>query len=162
MTAAAHRCVLAFDVGTKRIGVAVGNSLSCAARPLAVLELKGGAVDWPELLRMIDTWRPDVLVIGDPLTLAGDVQEITRSARKLARDLAQRSGRPTVMVDERSSSKEADRQFAAARAAGTAKRKHGAQQDALAAAVILDRWFDAGMPGAGSPETGAQTNLETA
>jgi putative holliday junction resolvase len=78
--------------------------------------------------------------------LDGSLQEATHAARRFARQLGARYRLPVVLVDERATSKEADRRFAAARAAGTARRRGAALQDARAAQIILERWLDAGMP----------------
>ena len=136
--------VLGFDVGHRRIGIALGNTLSGSAHALVVLERNGEL--WARLDKLFAEWRPTRCIVGEPLTLDGQEQEATRVARAFARQLQQRFGVEIVHVDERSSSKEADRRFAAARAGGTAKRRDGALQDARAAEVILDRWFDSGMP----------------
>ncbi len=146
LPSAAATNVLGFDVGHRRIGIALGNTLSGAARPLAVLERNGEF--WHRLDAMVADWRPARLVVGEPLTLDGAEQEATRVARAFARQAGQRYGVPIVLVDERSSSKEADRRFAAARAAGAARRRDALLHDARAAEVILDRWFMAGMPAA--------------
>jgi putative holliday junction resolvase len=142
--AAAPCCVMGFDVGSRRIGVAIANTLSATARALAVVERN--PAEWPRFDALVAEWRPQLLVVGDPLTLAGEVQEITRSARRFARELADRYRLPVSLVDERTSSKEADRRFADARAAGAARRRDAALQDARAAQIILERWLDAGMP----------------
>lgn len=146
VAAAPPSCVLGFDFGRKRIGVAVGNTVSCTARPLEVIERQDDTRDWARILAVVNGWRPELMVVGDPLTLNGGVQEITHVAREFATVLREKTSRPVVLVDERSSSKEADRRFAAARAAGVAHRKQAGQQDALAASVILERWFESGMP----------------
>ena len=138
-------CVLGFDVGDKRIGTAVGNSLSQTARALDVL-VRGNDAEWQRIDRLCQDWRPQALIVGDPLALDGTVQDATRRARRFARQLHARYRLPVVLVDERSSSKEADRRFAAQRAQGMARRRDGAGQDARAAQIIVERWLAAGMP----------------
>ncbi len=81
------------------------------------------------------------LVVGDPMTLDGGDQPIRKAARAFAETLRKRSGLPVAMIDERNSSQEAARRFAAARAAGTRKRRDAEVLDALAAAVIVERWL---------------------
>jgi len=140
------RCALAFDVGARRTGVAVGNSLTMSARALQVIEHTDQQIDWSKMDTLRQDWQPQVLVVGEPLTLEGETQPATERARRFAAQIGARWGLPVVLVDERSSSKEADRRFAKARAAGTARRRDGALQDAIAAQIILERWFTAGMP----------------
>ena len=148
MTALADNpgCLLGFDVGSRRIGVAVGNTLSASARGIDVVAMRDDGPDWEHVDRLIRQWRPKQLLVGDPLTLNGDVQEITRIARRFAEQLGERSGLPVALVDERSSSREADRRFADRRAGGRARRKDAAQLDAVAAEIIIERWFDRDLP----------------
>ncbi len=61
--------MLGFDVGTRRIGVAVGSALGAGARAVAVIDVHGVAVDWNALDRVKRNWLPVGLVVGDPLTL---------------------------------------------------------------------------------------------
>ncbi len=139
-------CVLGFDVGARRTGVAVGNGLTLSARALAVIEHPDDTPDWARVDALHAEWRPQALVVGEPLTLEGETQLATHRARRFARQLAERYRLPVALVDERSSSKEANRRFAAARARGGARRKDAALHDAIAAQIILERWLEAGMP----------------
>lgn len=140
-TATTTRCVLGFDVGRRRIGVAVGNTISASARGVAVVDARDEGPDWDAVDRLLRQWRPDRLLVGDPLTLDGDVQDITRHARAFAAELGSRSGLPVELVDERSSSREADRRFAERRRSGAARRKDAAALDAVAAEIIVERWL---------------------
>lgn len=137
-------CALGFDVGAKRIGVAVGSAISGGARPLAVVDVREGVPDWDRVERLLREWRPGALVVGDPRTLdeANPDQPARRRAQRFARELLARFALPVHLVDERRSSQEAARRFAAARAAGTRRRKDGEEIDAVAAAIIVERWLD--------------------
>ena len=128
---------LAFDVGTRVIGVAIGNRLSGSARALTTL----APDDWPRVDALVAEWRPDALVVGLPLTLDGGEQAMSQRARAFATQLEQRYRRPVHLVDERNTSREAARRFAQQRASGAAKRKDAADIDALAAAIILEAWL---------------------
>ena len=145
MTAASRAIVtvLGFDVGARRIGVAVGNAVSATARDLAVVDMRNEIADWPAIDKLLREWRPDALVIGDPRTLADGDQPSRQRAQRFARDAFTRYGLPVRLVDERSSSIEAAQLFADARAAGARKRVDARNLDALAAAVIVERWLAA-------------------
>lgn len=135
--------VLGFDVGARRIGVAVGSTFGHGARALAVIDVHGETTDWPAIDRLQQEWRPDGFVVGDPMTLDGGDQPIRLRAHAFARELQTRYGVPVVLVDERSSSVEAAQRFAVDRAAGRKRRRDAVALDALAAAVIVERWLAA-------------------
>lgn len=133
--------LLGFDVGARRTGVAVGNSLSGTARPVGILEVHDGGPDWPALDAWMRDWMPDGLVVGNPLTQDGENQPARDKAIRFARVLQQRYGKPVGFIDERNSSIEAAQRFAESRARGEAKRHQADQLDAWAAVIILERWF---------------------
>ncbi|GAB3732853.1 Holliday junction resolvase RuvX [Silanimonas algicola] len=138
--------VLGFDVGAKRIGVAVGNGITGTASELGLIEVRDGIPDWARFERLLKEWAPVQLVVGDPLTFDdGDPDPPARQrARGFARAAAKRSGLPVAMVDERRSSKEAARRFADQRRAGLKRRSDAEEIDALAAVVIIERWLAGG------------------
>ena len=135
--------VLGFDVGARRIGVAVGSTFGAGARALAVVDVHAQGPDWMAIDRLHKQWHPDGMVVGDPLTLDGGDQPIRTAAHAFARELQARYALPVVLVDERSSSIEAAQRFAADRAQGRRKRSDAAALDAVAAAVIVERWLAA-------------------
>lgn len=135
--------VLGFDVGARRIGVAVASTFAHGARAVAVIDVHAAGPDWAAIDRLRDTWRPDGLVVGDPMTLDGGDQPIRSVAHAFAARLGERYTLPVVLVDERGSSIEAAQRFAADRAQGRRKRRDAAALDAMAAAVILERWLAA-------------------
>jgi putative Holliday junction resolvase len=128
--------VLAFDVGTRIIGIAIGNRLS-GARALGTVP----SGDWQRLDAVVADWQPERFVVGLPLALDGGEQPMTRVARGFAAELERRYARPAHLADERHTSREASRRFAERRARGAARRKDAAAIDALAAQVILESWF---------------------
>jgi putative Holliday junction resolvase len=133
--------VLGFDVGARRIGVAVGSAFGHGARALAVIDVHGEATDWPAIDRLQQEWRPDGFVVGDPMTLDGGDQPIRQRAHAFARELQLRYRIPVVLMDERASSIEAAQRFAVDRASGRKRRRDAAALDAVAAAVIVERWL---------------------
>ncbi|TWI00338.1 putative Holliday junction resolvase [Luteimonas cucumeris] len=133
--------VLGFDVGARRIGVAVGSAFGHGARALAVIDVHANGPDWNAIDKLHKEWRPDGLVVGDPMTLDGGDQPIRQRARQFAQILRTRYALPVVMVDERTSSIEAAQRFASDRAEGRKRRRDAAALDAVAAAVIVERWL---------------------
>jgi putative holliday junction resolvase len=133
--------LICFDVGARRTGVAVGNSLSGTARALGILDVFESGPNWPALDGWMREWRPDGLVVGNPLTQDGGNQPARDKALRFARELQERYGKPVGMMDERNTSLEAAQRFAESRARGESKRHQAAQLDAWAAVIILERWF---------------------
>ena len=135
--------VLGFDVGARRIGVAVGSAFGHGARALAVVDVHAHGPDWPAIDRLHKDWRPDGFVVGDPMTLDGGDQPIRQFAHAFAGQLLARYSLPVVLVDERASSIEAAQRFADDRAQGRRRRRDADALDAVAAAVIIERWLAA-------------------
>ena len=135
--------VLGFDVGARRIGVAIDSGFGLGARALAVIDVHDDKIDWPAIERLHREWRPSGCVVGDPMTLDGGDQPIRVRARAFALALRQKFAVPVAMIDERNSSQEAAQRFAADRADGKRKRRDAELLDAVAAAVILERWLAA-------------------
>jgi putative Holliday junction resolvase len=129
---------LAFDYGEKRIGVAVGDSLTGSARPLPAL----APPDRLALQRLVAEWRPAALIVGLPLDEDGTEQRITAPARRFAAGLRQQLQLPVHEVDERYSSRAADDVLRAARASGRMTRRvRKGDRDAQAACIILEQWL---------------------
>lgn len=133
-----QRQVLAFDFGTRRIGVAFGQELLGRGRPVTMLPARDGIPDWVAIERLIEEWRPDQLVVGLPLNMDDTENDMCARARKFGNRLHGRFHLPVAMVDERLSSFEAK---GAVLAAGGDRDfgRHGV--DDLAAVLILETWF---------------------
>jgi putative holliday junction resolvase len=91
--------VLGFDVGSRRIGVAIGSAFAAHARAVAVVDVHGNGPDWTAIERLLKEWKPDGLVVGDPLTLDGQDQPNRKRAQGFARQLRERFKLPVVMLD---------------------------------------------------------------
>jgi putative holliday junction resolvase len=131
--------VLAFDFGLKRIGMAVGDSVTGTAAPRGTV---GGAPDWAAIEREIRAQQPGLLVVGSPLQDDGSAGPMAEAARRFARELASRFGLPVREVNERFSSIEAGSALKASRASGARSRRVRKEDiDSAAAAVILERFF---------------------
>ena len=133
MSAAAHvrrrspLCFLAFDFGTRRVGVAVGNSMLKQAQPLTTVTAMGDA-RFGTIARLVHEWHPDALVVGVPTHPDGAPHDNTRRAKAFARQLHGRFRLPVHEVDERYTTVEAIAQGAA-------------DVDAAAAALILEQFL---------------------
>jgi len=132
---------LGFDFGLKRIGMAVGQSVTGSASPLGVAAMRGGEPDWEAIGRLVAEWRPAALVVGLPYNMDLSEQEMTGHARRFAEGLAQRFPLPVHTVDERLSSREAEAQLKERRQQGR-RRITREDIDGAAACVILESWFN--------------------
>ena len=118
---------LAFDFGTRRLGVAVGNSMLKQAQPLVTVSALGDA-RFDAIARLVREWQPDALVVGVPTHPDGAAHDNTRRAKAFARQLHGRFRLPVHEVDERYTTVEALAQGAA-------------DVDAAAAALILEQFL---------------------
>ncbi len=130
---------LGFDFGMKRIGIATGQNLTFTTTSLEVLPATDGKPDWDLISRLIDTWRPDALIVGIPLSMDGGENDMTHAARRFGNRLRERYHLPVYLIDERLSSREAEQLLATP---GKRRSKTGTQRvDAVAAQVILQTWM---------------------
>lgn len=132
-------CILAFDFGTQRIGVAIGQTITRTASPLAAIPAKDGIPRWETIGALIDEWHPQQLLIGLPLNMDGSESNMSLRAEKFARRLHGRFGLPVQLWDERLSSFEARGELLAR---GKCNFKQNGV-DSLSACVILEGWFAA-------------------
>jgi putative Holliday junction resolvase len=133
---AAPETLLGFDFGVRRIGVAIGNTLTCDARPLEILDAVPIDRRFARIAALLHAWQPQRLVVGRPLDEEGSATETTRLADRFAHQLEGRFCLPVERVDERFSSREAQAIIA------TAGGRASDGDDSVAAAVILSQYLD--------------------
>ena len=133
--------IFAFDFGTRRIGVASGDTLTRTARGLKTFE-RTGDIPWTSIGATIDEYRPSRLVVGVPYNMDGTPTLLTDAARQFARELSTRFRLPACLMDERLSSREAEAELRNARASGLKRRRlTHSDVDMTAAKIVLERWF---------------------
>ena len=130
--------LLGFDFGEKRLGVAVGESETRLAHPVAVIAEEATGPRFAAIERLVAEWRPAGFVVGLPRHADGGEHEVARLAGKFARRLNARFGLPVAFVDETLTSAEAGARL---REAGGRAKARG-ELDAHAAAVILQSYLD--------------------
>lgn len=139
MTKSTPKIIIGFDFGMKRIGVAIGQTVTESARPLDTIMAKEGVPNWNAVTKLIKKWLPDALVVGIPLNMDGSTQEISHHAREFAEWLREKFNLPVYEIDERLTTKDArERLFAEG---GYAALQDG-QVDRVAAQLILQNWFN--------------------
>lgn len=132
------KILISFDFGMKRIGIAVGQTITQTARPLDTIQSKEGIPNWDAIAKLIKKWLPDALIVGIPLNMDGTDQAITHHARQFAHQLGERFQLPVYEMDERLTTKDArERLFVQ----GGFKALQDGQVDRVAAQLILQNWF---------------------
>ncbi|ALO45097.1 Holliday junction resolvase RuvX [Pseudohongiella spirulinae] len=129
--------VLAFDFGTKRIGVAAGQSITGTAQALDLIPARDGIPDWTALEALVKIWQPDAFVVGLPFNMDDSESELTLRARKFGKRLEGRLHKPCFGIDERLTSFEARGEIL--------RGNRDEAVDSIAARLILESWF-AGLP----------------
>lgn len=128
--AALEGVVLGFDFGLRRIGVAVGQTITQTASPEAIVNSRDGVPDWEHISRLFEQWQPVAIVVGLPMRLDGSEQPLTQPARKFGQRLSGRYHRPVFYMEEQLSSIEAENRMVG--------RTH---IDDHAAQIILENWL---------------------
>lgn len=162
------RTIIAFDYGTKRIGIAIGQELTKTASPLTTLRVSSkttstdpaNAINWKAIDEIIKDWQPQAAVVGLPLMADGSETDVTRGAKAFGEQLQKRYNLETYWVDERLTSVEAERMIAASPLGGkhhkqnvkssnrkssnkskSSKLEAKEEIDRMAAKIILENWF---------------------
>lgn len=131
--------VLAFDFGTRRIGIAMGNTRTATAHPLTTIDDERTDRRFAGIAALVKEWEPGVLVVGLPVHADGKEHDMTQRARRFARQLEGRFQLPVNLVDERWTTEAAQ---SVLDESGVAGRRGRAVRDQVAAQLILQSWFD--------------------
>lgn len=142
----APRTILAFDYGSKRVGVAVGQELTRTATALTTVSNPANTIDWNAIDQLVTDWRPDAFVVGLPLNADGSEHAISHAAKQFGNQLQARYNLSVFWVDERLTSMEAESMIASSRTGRKSKpldrNKAKAEVDKTAAKIILESWFN--------------------
>ena len=125
--------IVSFDFGTKKIGIAVGQTETKTSSPLEIIFNKNNAVNWVKISSIINEWKPDLLLVGKPLNMDGTDSDIMEKVDIFFKKLGKVTKVPCEYVDERLTSFEARQNLA--------DLKSGLI-DAHAAKILIDHWFN--------------------
>jgi putative holliday junction resolvase len=131
--------LLAFDFGTQRIGVAVGNTFSSSSNPLTTIAEEKNDIRFAAIAALIKEWQPSALLVGLPCNDDGTPHELTALCRRFANRLKGRFSLPTILVDERYTSLAASEQL---NKEGIRGRQQKSLIDQYAAQQILQAYLD--------------------
>ena len=133
------KTILAFDYGTKNIGVASGTTLAAITSELPPLKARDGVPNWDQIKKLLDERQPDLVLVGLPLNMDDSESELAARARKFGNRLHGRFGVQIEMVDERLSTFEAKGE---AFERGYSDDYKNNPVDSIAARLILESWMN--------------------
>ena len=127
--------ILAFDYGTKHIGIAVGQTITKTSSPLMILNVKQEGSDiWQTICALVEEWKPDRLLVGQPLNMDGTPSDMMKQVNKFYVRLQKETQIECELVDERLTSFEAKQL--------TESDSKSVRIDDLAAKIFLDNWME--------------------
>lgn len=130
--------VLGLDHGDRRIGVAISDSLGMLAYPIQYIDIKDESNGFNEIRSLIEEYKVSKIVVGVPVSLDGSIGPQAKRATYFTKLLSEHTDVPVVVVDERLSTKEAERKI---KEGGRRSVERG-DVDSAAAAVILQSYLD--------------------
>ena len=131
--------VIAFDFGTKNIGVASGHSAVKVCSELTPLKAKEGIPDWDQIAALFAEYQPNTVLVGLPLNMDGSEQELTRRARKFGNRIQGRFGLDVTFVDERLTTRASKEE---AHARGRPNHFANNPVDSIAARLLIECWWN--------------------
>jgi putative Holliday junction resolvase len=135
-----QRTILTFDFGTKSIGVAIGQEITCTAAPLDALKANDGIPDWKAVETIYEQWQPDLVIVGLPLNMDGTEQPVTKRAIKFANRLHGRFRVAVETYDERLTTVDAKSMLFEL---GGYKKLTKNKIDSVSACIIFTSWSEA-------------------
>ena len=125
--------IVAFDYGTKKIGVAVGQTETYTSSPLQIIYNEHEKTNWSEINILIDEWNPDLILVGKPINMDETESDIMKRVDNFFKKLEKISNVDCEYIDERLTTFEAKEILGESRVA---------EVDAHAAKILIDNWFD--------------------
>tara|TARA_B100000482_G_scaffold115599_1_gene83457 strand:- start:1577 stop:1972 length:396 start_codon:yes stop_codon:yes gene_type:complete len=125
--------IVAFDFGTKKIGVAVGQTATYTSSPLQIIKNKDNKVNWSEISILLNEWNPELIIVGKPLNMDGTDSEIMKQVEKFYEKLKNTFDVNLEYIDERLTTFEAKQIL---------EDTDIDQVDANAAKILIDNWFE--------------------
>ena len=127
--------ILAFDYGTKHIGIAVGQTITRTSSPLVILNVQQEGLDiWRTIGQLVEEWKPDRLLVGQPLNMDGTPSDMMKKVNKFYTKLQTQTNITCELVDERLTSFEAKQLIKS--------NSRSIRIDDLAAKIFLDNWME--------------------
>jgi putative Holliday junction resolvase len=125
--------IVAFDFGTKKIGIAVGQTQTMTSSPLDIVFSKNNKINWDGIMTILEEWKPKLILVGKPLNMDGTDSDIMEKVDIFYKKLEKLTKVKCEYVDERLTSFEARQNL------GELKTD---LIDAHAAKILIDNWFN--------------------
>jgi putative Holliday junction resolvase len=125
--------IVSFDFGTKKIGVAVGQTETGTSSPLEIIFNKNNTINWAGIELVLNEWKPKLILVGKPLNMDGSDSDIMEKVNIFFKKLEKISKVPCEYVDERLTSFEARQNLSDLKTDLI---------DAHAAKILIDHWFN--------------------
>ena len=125
--------IISFDFGIKKIGVAVGQTSTYSSSPLQIVYNKKNEINWPEISKLVEEWKPNLILVGKPLNMDGTDSDIMKDVEKFCKKLKQLFNIDCEYIDERLTTFEAKEIL---------KEGNIDIVDANAAKILIDNWFN--------------------
>lgn len=136
------RALLAFDFGLRRVGVSLGVTLTRTASPLTTIQYQSRKQLWNGIQPLVETWKPQLLVVGFPWKPDGSPPELGDAIQRFAAELRRRYDLPLELVNEQLSSLEASSRLKLQRQQGRRKKVKKTEIDQQAATILAETWLD--------------------
>ena len=129
--------VMAFDYGLRNIGIAIGQNITKSASTFYSVKAKKGTPDWIRLDAIVEEWRPDLFIVGDPFNMDGTKSSFQKRISKFSLELKKRYEIRVHMMDERLTTKEAKERIMNQ----SNGLKRSIDEHSISAQIILEDWF---------------------
>ena len=130
--------VMAFDFGTKNIGIAIGQEITNSSQTFYTVRAYQGEPEWAQLDKVVFDWNPKLFIVGDPLNFDGSESDIKEKSDKFSNQIHKKYKIPVTLVDERLTTKEARERI---KEAVNMSLRSSVDIHQVSAQIILESWF---------------------
>ena len=134
----ASQIVMAFDFGTKNIGIAIGQEITGSAQTFYTVKANQGEPEWTQLDKVVFDWNPKLFIVGDPLNFDGSESDIKEKSDKFSYQIQKKYKIPVKLVDERLTTKEARERI---KEGVDMSLRSSNDIHQVSAQIILESWF---------------------
>ena len=134
----ASQIVMAFDFGTKNIGIAIGQEITGSSQTFYTVKANEGEPEWTQLDKVVFDWNPKLFIVGDPLNFDGSESDMKEKSDKFSYQIQKKYKIPVKLVDERLTTKEARERI---KEGVDMSLRSSNDIHQVSAQIILESWF---------------------